>query len=46
MFANPLFWNSLVFTSKWVVVEVVLQLIFGLVLALVINESFVGAVKG
>ena len=30
MFADPLFWNSLVFTSKWVVVEVVLQLIFGL----------------
>jgi len=42
MSADPLFWNSLVFTSKWVVVEVVLQLIFGLALAIVINESFVG----
>jgi len=42
MFADPLFWNSLVFTSKWVVAEVALQLVFGLVLALVINESFIG----
>jgi multiple sugar transport system permease protein len=42
MFGDPLFWNSLVFTTKWVVVEVVLQLIFGLILAIVINESFIG----
>jgi len=42
MLADPLFWNSLTFTTKWVVVEVVLQLVFGVLLALVINESFVG----
>jgi multiple sugar transport system permease protein len=42
MFADPLFWSALVFTTKWVVVEVSLQLIFGVALALVINESFIG----
>src|SRR5665647_3341036 len=42
MLADPLFWNSLAFTTKWVLVEVVLQLVFGVVLALLINESFIG----
>jgi len=42
MLADPLFWNSLAFTTKWVLVEVVLQLAFGVVLALLINESFIG----
>lgn len=42
MLADPLFWSSLTFTTKWVVVEVVLQLVFGVLLALVINESFIG----
>lgn len=42
MFNDDLFWRSLVFTAQWVVVEVGLQLVFGLALALVINETFVG----
>jgi multiple sugar transport system permease protein len=42
MVNDPLFWQSLVFTTQWVVVEVVLQLVFGLALALVINETFIG----
>ncbi len=42
MLRDPLFWDSLVFTAQWVVVEVSLQLVFGLALALVINESFIG----
>lgn len=42
MLRDDLFWQSLVFTGQWVVVEVSLQLVFGLALALVINESFVG----
>jgi len=42
MLGDPLFWDSLQFTAKWVVVEVGLQMIFGLALALVINETFVG----
>src|SRR2546430_1630165 len=39
---DPLFWQSLGFTAKWVVVEVVLQLLLGLVLALIVNETFIG----
>ena len=39
---DPLFWQSLGFTVKWVGVEVVLQLLLGLVLALIVNETFVG----
>jgi multiple sugar transport system permease protein len=42
LFHDPLFWQSLGFTAKWVVVEVVLQLLLGLVLALIVNETFVG----
>lgn len=42
LFDDPLFWQSLVFSAKWVVVEVGLQLVLGLVLALIVNETFVG----
>ena len=42
MFQDERFWSALQFTGKWVVVEVGLQLIFGLALALVINETFIG----
>lgn len=40
--ADPLFWQSLGFTAKWVVVEVTLQLLLGLALALIVNETFLG----
>lgn len=36
------FWNSLAFTFKWVVVEIALQFVFGLILALLINQTFKG----
>jgi len=39
---DPLFWQSLGFTARWVVVEVSLQLVLGLALALIVNETFVG----
>ncbi|WP_394618238.1 carbohydrate ABC transporter permease [Lentzea sp. JNUCC 0626] len=39
---DPLFWQSLVFSAKWVAVEVGLQLLLGLALALIVNETFVG----
>src|SRR5215831_2941401 len=42
MIHDPVFWQSLVFTAQWVVAEVGLQLIFGLGLALILNESFSG----
>ncbi|MDQ0676886.1 multiple sugar transport system permease protein [Arthrobacter pascens] len=42
MGADPLFWRSLTFTLQWVVVEVGLQFIFGLALALLINKTFIG----
>jgi multiple sugar transport system permease protein len=42
LLADPTFWESLGFTARWVLVEVVLQLIFGLILALVVNEAFKG----
>ncbi|MFP3460104.1 sugar ABC transporter permease [Arthrobacter globiformis] len=42
MGGDPLFWRSLTFTLQWVVVEVGLQFIFGLALALLINKTFVG----
>ncbi|MFS8097530.1 sugar ABC transporter permease [Lentzea alba] len=42
LFDDALFWQSLVFSAKWVVVEVGLQLVLGLVLALIVNETFVG----
>lgn len=39
---DPVFARSLVFTGQWVVAEVGLQLIFGLGLALILNETFIG----
>lgn len=40
--SDALFWRSLSFTAQWVVVEVGLQFVFGLALALLINKTFVG----
>jgi len=40
--SDDLFWSSLAFTAKWVVTEVGLQLIFGVILALIVNETFRG----
>ena len=42
MGSDPLFWRSLAFTAQWVAVEVGLQFIFGLALALLINKTFIG----
>jgi len=42
LFHDPLFWRSLGFTARWVGTEVVLQLVLGLALALLINETFIG----
>lgn len=42
LFEDPIFWQSLGFSAKWVVVEVVLQFLLGLALALIVNESFIG----
>ncbi|MDF9810976.1 sugar ABC transporter permease [Streptomyces sp. SPB162] len=39
---DPLFWQSLGFSARWVVVEVSLQLALGLVLALLVNQTFLG----
>jgi multiple sugar transport system permease protein len=39
---DQLFWHSLVFTAQWMVAEVGLQLLIGLGLALVLNETFIG----
>jgi multiple sugar transport system permease protein len=39
---DPLFWHSLWFTAKWVVAEVGAQLVLGLGLALIVNETFLG----
>lgn len=40
--SDDVFWQALAFTGKWVVVEVGLQLLFGLALALIVNEQFRG----
>ena len=42
MVHDQVFWHSLVFTAQWVVAEVGFQLIIGLGLALVLNETFIG----
>ena len=42
MLADDVFWRSLRFTGQWVLVEVSLQLVFGLTLALVLNRTFAG----
>ncbi|MFC9224002.1 carbohydrate ABC transporter permease [Streptomyces hygroscopicus] len=39
---DPQFWDTLVFSGKWVVTEVLLQLLFGLALALLVNQTFLG----
>ncbi len=39
---DPFFWDTLLFSAKWVFVEVGLQLVFGLALALLINQTFIG----
>ncbi|MCT9092532.1 sugar ABC transporter permease [Streptomyces sp. ASQP_92] len=39
---DPEFWHTLAFSLQWVVVQVVLQLLLGLGLALVVNQTFVG----
>ncbi|GGY64878.1 transporter [Streptomyces omiyaensis] len=44
--ADPHFWGTLTFSLKWVVVEVTLQLLFGLVLALIVNQTFAGRALG
>ncbi len=38
--------DTLVFSAKWVFVEVGLQLLFGLALALIVNQTFVGRALG
>ncbi|MDN0195021.1 sugar ABC transporter permease [Streptomyces sp. S.PNR 29] len=43
---DPQFWDTLVFSAKWVFVEVGLQLLFGLALALIVNQTFVGRAVG
>jgi multiple sugar transport system permease protein len=43
---DPQFWDTLTFSAKWVFVEVGLQLLFGLALALIVNQSFVGRAVG
>ncbi|MBB5779296.1 sugar ABC transporter permease [Nonomuraea jabiensis] len=42
LLADELFWRSLRFTGQWVFVEVALQFVLGLALALVLNRTFVG----
>ncbi|MQY10323.1 Trehalose transport system permease protein SugA [Streptomyces sp. RB5] len=44
--SDPLFWDTLVFSAKWVVVEVGLQLLLGLALALIVNQTFAGRALG
>jgi multiple sugar transport system permease protein len=39
---DDFFWETLAFSAQWVIVEVGLQLLFGLALALIINQTFVG----
>ncbi|MEV2250249.1 sugar ABC transporter permease [Streptomyces sp. NPDC050147] len=39
---DPQFWQTLGFSLQWVAVEVVLQLLLGLALALLVNQTFIG----
>ncbi|MEU9966244.1 carbohydrate ABC transporter permease [Streptomyces malaysiensis] len=39
---DPQFWDTLAFSGKWVVTEVLLQLLLGLALALLVNQTFLG----
>jgi len=43
---DPAFWGTLGFSVKWVAVEVTLQLLFGLALALIVNQTFAGRALG
>ncbi len=43
---DPQFWDTLTFSAQWVAVEVELQLLFGLALALIVNQTFVGRALG
>jgi multiple sugar transport system permease protein len=42
LFHDAVFWQSLRFSLSWVVAEVCLQLLLGLGLALIVNETFLG----
>ena len=42
MMGDALFWSSLRVTANWVVAQVSLQLTFGLIMALIVNEAFKG----
>lgn len=42
LFDDPIFWPSLGFTAQWVLVQIGLQLILGLGIALIVNEAFRG----
>lgn len=42
IFKDKIFYGSLKVTFKWVLVEVILQLIFGLAIALLLNRAFKG----
>ncbi|MEU1787677.1 sugar ABC transporter permease [Streptomyces sparsogenes] len=39
---DPQFWDTLAFSGTWVVTEVLLQLVLGLALALLVNQTFIG----
>ncbi|MFF1711351.1 carbohydrate ABC transporter permease [Streptomyces sp. NPDC058268] len=39
---DPQFWQTLGFSLQWVAVEVILQLLLGLGLALIVNQTFIG----
>ncbi|GGW18687.1 transporter [Streptomyces capoamus] len=43
---DPQFRDTLTFSAQWVVVEVGLQLLFGLALALIVNQTFAGRALG
>ncbi|MFE1439725.1 carbohydrate ABC transporter permease [Streptomyces sp. NPDC058739] len=43
---DPQFWDTLTFSAQWVFVEVGLQLLFGLALALIVNQTFAGRALG
>lgn len=42
LFHDSQFWDSLGLTIKWVVTQIVFQLIFGMVVALLLNQKFKG----
>lgn len=42
IFQDQLFFSSLAVTARWVLTEVLLQLVFGLAIALLLNRSFKG----